>query len=135
MAFMLLGLSVVLLQRLKAPCAGLGVLKKQHKSEVHVSLVVAMKESRTWIIRCEIYLGGCVRRNHQHVLAQSRNRSSVQPNDLKTMAMQMKRVIVRAVIDQLQAISLSLSEHDRVRVGVGLSINRPRIEGALSVKL
>ena len=134
MAFMLLGLSVVLLQRLKAPRAGLGVLKKQHKSEVHVSLVVAMKESRTWIIRCEIYLGGCVRRNHQHVLAQSRNRSSVQLSDLKTMPMQMKRVIVRAAVDHLQTVSFSLAEHDRVGIREGLSVDHPGIERALPVK-
>jgi len=84
------------------------ISKKRHESEVHVSLVVAMKESRTWIHCCEIHLRGRVCRNQQHVFDKSRNRSSIQLSDLKTMPMQMKRVIVRAVIDQLQPVPLPL---------------------------
>jgi len=48
--------------------AGSGISKKHHESKVHVTLVVAMEESRTGIACGEIHFCGRVCRNHQHVL-------------------------------------------------------------------
>jgi len=41
-------------------CGGSGVSKKRHKSEVHVTLIVAMKEGGAGIVRSEVHFGGCV---------------------------------------------------------------------------
>src|SRR5208282_4032974 len=111
------------------------ISKKHHESEVHVSLVVAMEQSRAGIVRCEIHVGSRVCRNHQHILFEPGNPRSIQTSDLERMPMQMERVIVRASIDHPQPIPPPLLEHDCVRMGIGLPVDRPGIEGALPVKL
>jgi hypothetical protein len=98
-------------------------------------LVVAMEERRTGIIRREIHLRSGVSWNDDNVFIQSRERHSIQACDFESMAMQMKGVIIRAVIDHPQAISLALPQDNRVRMRKGLSVDRPGIERALPVKL
>ena len=78
------------------------ISKKRHESEVHVSLVVAMEQSRAGIVRCEVHVGSRVCRNHQHILLEPGDRRSIQASDLERMPVQMKRMIVRAAIDHPQ---------------------------------
>src|ERR1700678_338486 len=65
------------------------ISKKHHESEVHMTLVVAVEESRAGIVRCEIHLCGCVCRNDHHVLIQRGERLAIQIGDLEGMSVQM----------------------------------------------
>ncbi len=76
-----------------------GVAEEHHESEVHVTLVVAMEESRAGIVRDEVDVGGGVCGDHEHVFIQPGKLCSVQTGDLESMPMKMKRVIVRAAIE------------------------------------
>lgn len=110
------------------------VLEEHHESEVHVSLIVAMKEGRSGILRCEIDLTSGVCRNHHDIFVQTGKRGPRETRDFERMPVQMDGVIVRAAVDHLKPVPPSLLEGDCVRVGIGFSIDGPRIERALPMK-
>ena len=51
------------------------------------------------------------------------------------MPMQMDRMIVAAVVDELQPVTLALMQRDGFGVGVGFAIDHPTIDRAVSGKL
>ena len=71
------------------------------------------------------------------VLRRSRRSAGEWPAEraeLEVVAVQMQRMIVRALVDELQAVAAALDQRGDGRIGVRLAVDRPALHGAMAAK-
>ena len=108
----------------------LRVIEQRHKSEVHVQLLMTVKQGPAGIIGHKVDFHFLVSAEHDDILHDPRRRLSGNAGQLKAVAMQMHRVDIVAGIAAFQPIPAALTQ--RVRwlrvVGERLAIQGPQIE-------
>ncbi len=99
-------------------------------------LLVAVKESRARIIGGKLNLNLRLRIHQNYILDDPMGlQVPSQPAQLETVPMQMNRMIVGAVVLELQPVTLTLMKRHSVGIRKGLPINHPMIERTMPGKL
>src|SRR3981189_1665337 len=70
------------------------IVEQRHEPVVHVQLLVAMKEGKSWIVRGEVDLCFLVATDHHHILHDPGSWLSSDPGEFKGMPVQMDGVDV-----------------------------------------
>src|SRR5882757_1927280 len=86
------------------------IVEQRHEPVVHVQLLVAMEEGKSWIVRAEVDLCFLVATDHHHILQNAGGRLPGNPAEFKGMPVQVNRVDVITGIPHPQAIPLALSK-------------------------
>src|SRR5580692_7353871 len=86
----------------------LHVLEERHEAEIHMQLLMAVKQREPRIIRHEIDLHLLIPANHDHVLDDSRGRLPCHTCQLKTVAVKVDRMDVIARVPHPQPIPFPL---------------------------
>src|SRR5580700_11065248 len=111
-----------------------GVLHQNHKSKVHVQLLMAMKKRISRIIRREVHLDDLIGIDDYRILQNAGCGFAVYLRQLETMSMQVQWVGVIAVIPEDHAISFSRVNHQRISMRIRLSVDRPAIEAPVTAR-
>jgi hypothetical protein len=111
---------------------GLNVFKESHETEIHVEILVAMKQCGSRVIGDKIDIDSAEAFDQDGIFENSGRFFSVDLCDLEIMSMQVERVHVVALVDENQSIAATLLNLDRLALLVRLSINRPDVESAFA---
>src|SRR5580700_6013545 len=103
-------------QRHKGTMARSGILEEHHEAKIHVVLLVTVKQGGAGIVRGELDLGAGLGVDQNDILDDAANvgrrrlssdrERLPQPAELKTVPVQMQRMIVDTLVDELQAVAL-----------------------------
>src|SRR5215469_3544002 len=84
------------------------VVEQGHKPEVHVQLLMAVKQGPAWIVGHKVHLGFLVTAQHDNILDHTGGWFSRQPRQLKAVSVQMDRMNIVTGISHSNPISLAL---------------------------
>src|SRR5215469_2404041 len=91
------------------------VVEQGHKPEVHVQLLMAVKQSHAWIVGYKVHLGFLVAAQHDNIFEHTGGRFSRQPRQLKAVSVKMDGVNIVTGISHSNPISLALLNVKRCR--------------------
>ena len=83
------------------------VIEKCHEAEVHVQLLVTVKECQPWVVRDEVDFGFLVATQHHDIFQDSRCCLSRHAREFKAMPVQVYGVDVITGIAHANSIALS----------------------------
>src|ERR1700752_566312 len=106
---------------------------------------MAVKERRAGVVGGELDFGLALGINKDDVLddaaAGPRRRSAAavegfsEAVQLEAVSVEMQRVVVSALINELQSVTLALDERGDARLGIRSAVDRPALHGAMSAEL
>src|SRR5579872_1492235 len=109
----------------------LRIVEKEHEAEVHVQLLVTVKQRHSGIVGHEVELDLLEAAEHHYILDHARRRLAADTHQLKTVPMQMQRMDIVAGIAEFQAIAPPFVDDIGGLHGLhrkGLSVQRPLVE-------
>ena len=95
----------------------LRVPEERHESEVHVQLLVAVKERQARIVGEEVELELLEPPKHHDILHDAGGRFARDTSQLEAVTVQVQRVGVVALIVEDQAVAFSCLDHERIGPG------------------
>ena len=107
------------------------IIEQCHESEIHVQLLVTVKEGTTRIVGDEVELERLKAAEHHHVLDHAGGGLAADTNKFKAMPMQVKRVDIVARVTELEPVAvpfLQLVKRPHGFHGEGFPVQRPKIE-------
>ena len=104
------------------------ILKESHEAEIHVEILVAVKQGEPGVIGYKIDINSAEALGEDGVFENSGGFFSVNFRDLKIMPMQMEGMQVVALVDESESITATLMNLDRLALIVRLAIDRPYVE-------
>lgn len=84
------------------------VVKERHETEIHVELLMAVKERETRVVGREIDFGLLIAAEHEHVFHHAGSRLPGNPGKFKSVAVKMNRMNVITCIAKAKAVALTL---------------------------
>src|SRR5208283_3135028 len=111
---------------------GLNVFKESHEAEIHVEILMAVKQGEPGIVRDKIDINSTEAFHQNRVLKDAGCVFSVDLCDLEIMPMQVERMHVVALVDKSESIAATLMTLNRFALLVRLSIDRPDVESAFA---
>jgi hypothetical protein len=120
------------IERLYLRGRDLNVFKKSHETEIHVEILMAMKQCESRVIGYKIDVNSAEAFDQDSVFENSGSFFSVDLCDLEIMPMQVERVHVVALVDESQSIAATLLDLDRLALIVRLPIDCPNVEPAFT---
>ena len=109
---------------------GLNVFKESHETEIHVEILMAVKQGEPGVVGKKIDINSTETFYENRVLKDAGCFFSIDLCDLEIVSMQVKRMHVVAFVDKRESITPTLVNLDRLTLIVRLSIDRPYVESA-----
>jgi hypothetical protein len=109
-----------------------GILKESHEAEIHVEILVAVKQGEPGIIGYEIDINSAVALGEDGVFENSGRFFPMNFRDLEIVPVQVERMHVVALVDESESITATLMNLDRLALIVRLAIDRPHVESFLA---
>src|ERR1700744_5531339 len=110
------------------------VTKEHHETEIHVALLMAVKERRTRIRCNKVYFRSAFCFHNQNIFHQATHGDSVKVGDFKGVPMQVDGMVIGAFIPHHETMTLTLLQSDRVGLRKIFSVDHPVIEIAMPGK-
>jgi hypothetical protein len=110
----------------------LNVLKESHEAEIHVEILVAVKQGEPWIVGYKIDIHSAEAFVQVGVFENSGRFFSMNFRDLEIMPVQVERMHVIALVDESESIPATLMDFYRIALIVRLSVDGPHVETACS---
>jgi hypothetical protein len=114
----------------RRPGRGLKVFKQPHETEIHVEILMAVKQGESGVVGDKIDINTTEAFHENSVLEEARCFFSIDLCDLKIVPMQVERMHVVAFVDERESITATLVNLDRFTPIVRLAIDRPYVEPA-----
>jgi len=111
---------------------GLNVFEQSHEAEIHVEILMAVKQGESGIIRYKIDINSGEAFDQHGVFENSGRFFSMNFRDLEIMPMQVERMHVVALVDESESIAATLMNLDRLALLVRLSVDRPHVESVFA---
>jgi len=108
--------------------AGLRVSKKRLEAVIHVLLDVAVKQSKPWLIGCEIDNGPPIIRNDHRILDYAGGLLPVDFSQFPKMAVQVHRMSIVGAIAHHQPIARASLQYKLPLVRIWLAVDQPQVE-------
>src|SRR6266436_5207543 len=83
----------------------LNVFKESHEAEIHVEILVAVKQGQAWVVGYKIDINSAEAFDQDGVFEDSGRFLSMNFRDLEIMPMQMERMHVVALVDESESIA------------------------------
>src|ERR1700680_4939665 len=109
---------------------GLNVFKESHETEIHVEILMAVKQGEPGIVGDKIDINSTEAFHENRVLKDAGCFFSIDLCDLEIVPMQVKRMHVVALVDERESITATQVNLDRLTLIVRLAIDRPYVEPA-----
>src|ERR1700674_3386521 len=109
---------------------GLNVFKESHETEIHVEILMAVKQGEPGIVGDKIDINSTKAFHKNRVLKDAGCFFSIELCDHEIVPMQVKRMHVVALVDERESITAPLMNLDLLTLIVRLAIDRPYIESA-----
>ena len=111
---------------------GLNVFKESHEAEIHMEILMAVKQGEPGIVGDKIDINSTEAFHQNRVLKDAGCVFSVDLCNLKIMPMQVERMHVVALVDESESIAATWMNLDRLGLLVRLTVDRPHIESAFA---
>jgi hypothetical protein len=106
------------------------ILKESHEAEIHVEILVAVKQGEPGVIGYKIDINSAEALGEDGVFENSGRFFPMNFRDLEIMPVQVERMHVVAFVDESESIAATLMNLERLTLIVRLAIDRPHVEAA-----
>jgi hypothetical protein len=111
---------------------GLNVFKESHETEIHVEILMAMKQGEPRVVGYKIDINSGEAFHQDGVFENSGRFPSMNFRDLEIMPMEVERMHVVALVNESESIAATLINLDRLALIVRPAIDRPHVESAFA---
>ena len=109
---------------------GFNVFKESHEAEIHVEILMAVKQGEPGIVGDKIDINSTEAFHQNRVLKDAGCFFSVDLCDLEIMPMQVERMHIVALVDESESIATTLMNLYRLALIIRPAIDRPHVESA-----
>jgi hypothetical protein len=110
--------------------SGLSVFKESHETEIHMEILMAVKQGEPGVVGDKIDLNSTEAFHENRILKDAGCFFSIDLCDLEIVPMQVERMHVVALIDEREPIAATLVNLDRLTLIVRQAIDRPDVEAS-----